>query len=59
MENKKIVDYTVIFGSDALSLSNSVLEKLKEGFVPQGGLSRSYACDETFKYAQALVKYEV
>ena len=58
MESKKIVDYIILYSSDTSNLRLLVLEKIKEGYVPQGGVS--YGGGDYFtKYVQAMAKFEI
>lgn len=60
MENKKIVDYIIVEFESKEFLQFEVLKKIKEGYIPLGGVSMSVDSGElsTFKYfAQAMVKY--
>lgn len=60
MENKKITDYIIVEFDSKQLLQSEVLNKIKEGYIPLGGVSMSVDSGElsTFKYfAQAMVKY--
>ena len=60
MENKKITDYIIVEFESKQLLQLEVLNKIKEGYIPLGGVSMSVDSGErsTFKYfAQAMVKY--
>lgn len=60
MENKKITDYIIVEFESKELLRFEVLNKIKEGYVPLGGVSMSVDSGEltVFKYfAQAMVKY--
>ena len=60
MENKKITDYIIVEFDSKQLLQFEVLNKIKEGYIPLGGVSMSVDSGElsTFKYfAQAMVKY--
>nr|WP_294928534.1 hypothetical protein [uncultured Flavobacterium sp.] len=60
MENKKITDYIIVEFESKELLQFEVLNKIKEGYIPLGGVSMSVDSGErsTFKYfAQAMVKY--
>jgi hypothetical protein len=56
MENKKIEDYIILTSNSRLDLKNDVLEKIKEGYVPCGGVSITDNYGIT--YAQAMIKYQ-
>lgn len=55
MENRIIEDYVILVNSGRLELRNEVLEKIKEGYIPCGGVS--IAADYGKTYAQAMIKY--
>jgi len=60
MENKKITDYIIVEFESKELLQFEVLNKIKEGYIPLGGVSMSVDSGKrsTFKYfAQAMVKY--
>lgn len=60
MEDKKITDYIIVEFDSKQLLQFEVLNKIKEGYIPLGGVSMSVDSGErsTFKYfAQAMVKY--
>lgn len=60
MENKKITDYIIVEFESKELLQFEVLNKIKEGYFPLGGVSMSVDSGElsAFKYfAQAMVKY--
>lgn len=60
MDNKKIIDYIIIEMESKQLLAFEVLNKIKEGYVPLGGVSLSVDSGELseFKsFAQAMVKY--
>ncbi|WP_417942880.1 hypothetical protein [Flavobacterium sp. RS13.1] len=60
MENKKIADYIIVEFESKENLRLEVLNKIKEGYFPLGGVSMSVDSGEltVFKYfAQAMVKY--
>jgi hypothetical protein len=60
MENKKIVDYIIITFEQKDFLESEVLNKIKDGYIPLGGVSMAVDSGEisTFKYfSQAMVKY--
>ena len=53
MNEKLIVEYTVVSAVDAHSLAKDVNSCLKKGWVPQGGVEA-----ESFGFYQAMIKYE-
>ena len=61
MENKKIIDYIILEMESKELLVFEVLNKIKEGYLPLGGISLAVDCGKlsVFKYfAQAMVKYD-
>lgn len=57
MEDRKIIDYVIVYDSIIAKLQKAVLEKIKEGYIPLGGVAVSNGVySET--WAQAMVKYE-
>jgi hypothetical protein len=60
MENKKIVDYIIITFEQEHLVVIEVLNKIKDGYIPLGGVSMAVDSGKisTFKYfVQAMVKY--
>ncbi|MGZ9736615.1 hypothetical protein [Flavobacterium sp. GNP002] len=60
MENKKITDYIVLERESKELLVFEVLNKIKEGYLPLGGISLavdSGKLREYKYYAQSMVKY--
>lgn len=60
MEDKKIIDYIILEMESKELLVFEVLNKIKEGYVPLGGISLAVDSGElaVFKnFAQAMVKY--
>ena len=60
MENNKIIDYIIITFEQKDFLEREVLNKIKDGYIPLGGVSMAVNLGEisTFKYfAQAMIKY--
>ena len=60
MENNTIIDYIIITLEQKDFLERAVLSKIKEGYIPLGGVSMAVDSGEisTFKYfAQAMIKY--
>lgn len=55
MENKTIGDYIILTSHDTEPLRTKVLEKIKEGYVPFGGVALAEDYGKT--YAQAMIKY--
>ena len=51
----EIIDYLRLTSGDPDSFEGAVKAKMKDGFVPFGGVS--YAGDDEF-YVQAMVKYK-
>ena len=61
MENKKIIDYIILERESKELLVFEVLNKIKEGYLPLGGISLAVDSGKlsVFKhFAQAMVKYE-
>jgi hypothetical protein len=60
MENNTIIDYTIITFEQKDFLEREVLNKIKDGYIPLGGVSMAVDSGEisTVKYfAQAMIKY--
>jgi hypothetical protein len=60
MTEKKIVDYIIITFEQENFVVQEVLNKIKDGYMPLGGISMAVDSGEitTFKYfAQAMIKY--
>jgi len=51
----KIIDYEIVRHTYALNLTIEVDKFIKDGWVPQGGVT---FCSRDSEYAQAMVKYE-
>ena len=60
MTEKTIVDYIIITFEQENFVVQEVLNKIKDGYMPLGGISMAVDSGEimTFKYfAQAMIKY--
>lgn len=57
MEENKIIDYIIIGEKYSTELIPKVLEKLKEGYTPLGGISVSLGTYSNW-FAQAMIKFE-
>lgn len=60
MKNKKIVDYIIITFEQEHLVVMEVLNKIKDGYIPLGGVSMTVDSGKisTFKYfAQTMIKY--
>ncbi len=59
---KKIVDYKIIEANSHILLSQVVLQKMRQGYELQGGVSIGITTRNSggvaYFYAQAIVKYE-
>lgn len=55
MKNTTIQGYIILTSYGANDLQNDVMQKIKEGYVPCGGVS--VTDDHGFTFAQALIKY--
>lgn len=51
--NKKIVEYTVVYGKGTQDLYNEVNNKIKQNYQPFGNL----VCDSGY-FIQTMVKYD-
>ena len=54
-----MMEYLVCEGNDALELIREVDKAIKEGYLPQGGISVSISESDTYSYtlyAQAMIR---
>jgi hypothetical protein len=59
MENREIKDYIILKSYSSLDLRKDVLDKIKEGYIPCGGVSLSVDNNWNHNLAQAMIKYAV
>lgn len=60
MKNKKIIDYIILERESKEALRVEVLQKIKEGYRPLGGISLAVDPSKVnlySNYAQSMVKY--
>ncbi len=57
--SKKIIEYTVLFSNNYLSLIDRVNLKIEDGWQPLNGVTIAiYEKDSIIEYYQTMVKYE-
>ena len=58
MNDRKIIDYTVVTDSDSYLISDIVKQHMMNGWVPFGGICCQFINYEEDSFYQARVKYK-